>query len=138
MKYVLDASVALKWCLSEANVDNALKLRAEFETGIHDLAAPDLFPVEIAHALSKASRQRRISDDEAKAHYFNILTTPPRLFPVQRLLDRAFQLSLDLRVPVYDCLYVALAEELNCQLVTADSKAVRTFQGLPVVDLASI
>ncbi len=38
------------------------------------------------------------------------------------------EISSTLRVGVYDCLYVALAERETCQLVTADDKLVRNLQ----------
>lgn len=61
MKYVLDSSVALKWALPEPDTAEALKLRADYRNGIHDLISPDFFPLETAHALTRAERQRRIS-----------------------------------------------------------------------------
>lgn len=60
MKYVLDASVGLKWVLPEVDSDKAIKLQEDFANGIHQLLAPDTFPVEIAHALTRAERQRLI------------------------------------------------------------------------------
>ncbi len=50
MKYVLDASVAVKWVLPEPDTVNAL--RDAYRNGIHELIAPDIFPVEVAHALT--------------------------------------------------------------------------------------
>jgi predicted nucleic acid-binding protein len=138
MKLVLDASVGLKFCLPEPDVAKALQLRDEFRKGMHELYAPDIFPVEIAHALSKACRQHRISLAEAKAHYASILSDCPDIQPSLPLLERAYELALDLRTRVYDCLYVCLAEEQGCLLVTADAKAVATFQGHPVIDLAQL
>lgn len=138
MKYVLDASVALKWVLSEDHVDKALLLRREFESGVHEFIAPDIFPVEVGHALSKAHRQRRITKDEADAYYLDVLSTLPQIHASLPLLDRAYQLALDLRTRVYDCLYVALAEENGCSMVTGDQKALNTFQGFPVVDLSQL
>jgi hypothetical protein len=38
----------------------ALQLRAEYRNGIHELIAPDFFPIETAHAITRAERQRRI------------------------------------------------------------------------------
>jgi predicted nucleic acid-binding protein len=48
MIYVLDANVGLKWVLPEADSDKALQLRADFQAGVHELHAPDVFPVEVA------------------------------------------------------------------------------------------
>ena len=137
MKYVLDASIGLKWCLPESDATQALRLRDEFVHGRHELIAPDVFSVEIAHALSKALRQRRITREQAEVFYADILLTPPRLVASLPLLDRAYELALDLRARVYDCLYLALAEEHGCLFITADTRAVSGFQGFPVVDLAN-
>lgn len=43
MKYVLDASVALKWVLPEANSDKALALRDAFDRQVDELIAPHFF-----------------------------------------------------------------------------------------------
>ena len=37
-------------------------------------------------------------------------------------------ISSQARIGVYDCLYVALAEQQGCQLVTADDRLVKTLQ----------
>ena len=42
----------------------------------------------------------------------------------QPLLQRATAISSQARIGVYDCLYVALAEHENCELVTADGKLI--------------
>jgi predicted nucleic acid-binding protein len=60
MKYVLDSSVAFKWVVSEADTDKALLLRDDYRNGVHELISPDIFPVELIHALTKAERQKRI------------------------------------------------------------------------------
>lgn len=44
MKYVLDASVALKWVLPELDSDKAIRLQEAYENKVHDLVAPDTFP----------------------------------------------------------------------------------------------
>jgi predicted nucleic acid-binding protein len=52
----------------------------------------------------------------------------PLLLPCLALTPRAIDISSQLRIGVYDCLYVALAEQKKCQLVTADDKLVNTLQ----------
>ena len=58
----------------------------------------------------------------------DILTTPPRVFPFQPFLLRAIDISSAMRIGVYDCVYVALAEQEPCELVTADTTLVRALQ----------
>src|ERR1700722_12528550 len=110
MKYVLDASVALKWVLPEADADNADLLREDFRNGIHELLAPDFFPAEVAHASTRAERRGIIAKGQADPLLTDILTTAPAFHNHVPLLRRAVNLSSDERIGVYDCLYVALAE----------------------------
>ena len=60
MNYVLDASVALKWVLPEADSDKARRLRDDSRNRVRSLLVPDFFPVEIAHALTRAERKKII------------------------------------------------------------------------------
>jgi predicted nucleic acid-binding protein len=57
MKCVLDASVALKWVLTEPDSPKAHSVRDDYRKQSHELLAPDVFPVEIAHALTRAERR---------------------------------------------------------------------------------
>lgn len=38
---------------------------------------------------------------------------------------RAGEIAIDLNHPIYDCLYIALAERENCVLVSADEAAAQ-------------
>ena len=44
------------------------------------------------------------------------------------LTPRAIEIWSRMRVGVYDCLYVALAERERCELVTADDKLLKTLK----------
>jgi predicted nucleic acid-binding protein len=119
MKYVLDASVAIKWVLPEPDSSKALSLRDDFQRRIHELIAPDTLAVEVAHALTRAERRNILQPGEAAIRLSRILSFPPDLQPYLLLLPRAVELSSQMRIGVYDCLYVALAERESCQLITA-------------------
>jgi len=60
MRYVIDSSVAFKWVVPEPYSDKARQLRADYENAVHDLLAPNVFPIEVGHALTRAERQKRI------------------------------------------------------------------------------
>jgi predicted nucleic acid-binding protein len=128
MIYVLDSNVALKWVLPEANSDKAIRLRADVQAGAHALIAPEVFAVEIAHALTRAERKGDIPVGDAGVHLLNILSTAPKFHSSLALLRRAVALSSAARTGVYDCLYIALAEREACHLVTADDKLVNNLQ----------
>lgn len=127
MKYVLDASVAVKWVLPEADSAKALSLRDDYRKGIHQLLAPDIFKVEAAHALTRAERRKILLQGEAINRMVLLMQSRPLLRPFSSLLPRAMDISSQQRIGVYDCLYVALAEREQCKIVTADQRVLSLF-----------
>jgi len=140
MRYVLDSSVGFKWLVPEKDTAKALQLRNEYRVGIHDLIAPDIFPVEITHALTRAERQGRITTVTGQRLFSDLLNVLPPLFPSLPLLPRAYEISSLMRIGVYDCLYVALAEHESCNMVTADTRLLSNLgpQFPFLVDLTSL
>ena len=128
MKYIIDASVVFKWEVPEPNSDKALHLRDDYKNGVHELIAPDVLPIEVGHALTRAERQKRIPIGTAVSLLADVLQTLPALHAALPFLLRAGEISSKERVGMYDCLYVALAEHEQCELVTADDKLVRVLQ----------
>jgi predicted nucleic acid-binding protein len=128
MKYVLDASIAVKWVLTEPDSPKAIALRNDFRKQIHELLAPDIFPVEVAHALTRAERRGILKQGEAAGLLADVLSTPPDLRAYLPLLARAVDISSLMRCGVYDGLYVALAEREGCEFITADTKIVKNLQ----------
>ncbi|MBI2803743.1 MAG: type II toxin-antitoxin system VapC family toxin [Planctomycetes bacterium] len=128
MKYVLDSSVALKWVLQEAASGRAIRLLDEYAKSIHDLVAPDIFMCEVANVLAVTERQGRINQGEAAIFFLDITRQSPLIHATYPLLPRAMEISIVTRQAVYDCVYVALAELEQCELVTADDLLVRNLR----------
>lgn len=128
MRYVLDASVAPKWVLPEPDSPLAVRPRDEHLAGTHELLAPDVFPIEVAHALARAERRKIINPPDGAQRLQDVLAALPLLHRYLPLLPRAFEIASNARIGVYDCLYVALAEREGCELVTADVKLVGNLQ----------
>ena len=127
-KLVLNASVALKMIfVSEEGAPLALALRDDFKNQIHQLIAPDILPIEMGHALTRAERKGIIPKGQGLVLLDDFLTSCPVLYPYGNFLNRVMQLSSDVRIGAYDCLYVALAEEEQCQAVSADLKMTKLF-----------
>lgn len=124
MKYVIDSSVAFKWGVTEVDSAKALRLRDEARAGLHELHAPDVFLAELAHAVTRAERQGRLTPAVGKTFLHSVLTELPALHPILPLIPRAYELSSVMRRGVYDFLYVALAEREGCEFVTADDRLV--------------
>ncbi|MDB5384442.1 MAG: hypothetical protein JWM11_88 [Planctomycetaceae bacterium] len=128
--------MALKLVLPEPDVAFAVRLLDEFNAGIHDLLAPNVFPVEIAHALTRAERQSKIADPWKL--WKIIMSDCPQLLDTAPLMQRAIQISSTARIGVCDCLYVAAAEREGCDLVTADTKLIHNLPGYPIISLDSL
>lgn len=127
MRYVVDASVALKWVLKEPDSGSARRLRDDFKRSVHDLLAPDTFVAEVGHALTRAERKGIIQPPMAEAFFGDILSTPPDFHPFVLLMPRAMELSSKMRIGVYDSLYIALCEREKSQVITADQRILSVF-----------
>ena len=66
MKYVVDASVALKWVLTEIDSDKALRIRDHARQELDELIAPDFFPAECGHACFRAERRKLIGEQDGR------------------------------------------------------------------------
>jgi predicted nucleic acid-binding protein len=140
MNYVIDCSTAFKWVVAESDTPKAIRLLDDYRNAVHELAAPDLFPTEIANALLVAVRRLRIKPGEGAKLLADVLHTLPILHNATSLLPRAYEIAHSSHRSIYDCLYVALAEPENCELVTADDKLIRDVQAhFPfIIALASL
>ena len=121
MTWVVDASVAIKWVIPEILSEEAERLRA----GDDEMLAPDLLLVEVANALWRKMGNREISAMEAD-HAFALLTESGiDLRQTAPLLPRAMQVARRVHHPVYDCVYLALAEREHATFITADRRLLR-------------
>jgi predicted nucleic acid-binding protein len=82
---------------------------------ILDLAFP-----EVANAIWKQHYRGLASLDEARQFLNALLRSPVHLEPAIRLLVPAFEIAAKYHRPVYDALFVALAQDLALPGVTAD------------------
>jgi predicted nucleic acid-binding protein len=127
MRYVLDSSVAFKTLVAEQDSDKAIRLLDDFRNGICELLAPDILPIEVAHALTRAERQARITSSEGYTLWSLMMADCPQLFPSLSLMTQAYTISSQERLGIYDCLYIALAEQEGCTLVTDDARLEAVF-----------
>lgn len=119
MRFVIDASVAIKWVVPEADSIAASELIGQ------DLSAPAILPVECANALWAKMRRKELTRPQAEERLDRIIAAPISIAAADGLLTDAFDLSARLDHPIYDCLYVALAASLGVALVTADERLWR-------------
>jgi predicted nucleic acid-binding protein len=124
---VVDASVGMKWVVDEEGSDIAAALLAW-----RRLLVPDLFWIETANVLSTKVRRGELASAQAgdawhdlsQAPVLSRTATPDTVAP-------ALRLAQDIRHPVYDCVYLALAVEERCKVVTADRRFVEVVRNHP-------
>lgn len=117
---VVDASAALAALLHDGQARQLI--------GAERLHTPHLIDSEIASGLRRHVQRKQLSATEG----WNALRTWRRLavtrYPVFGLFERIWEIRENFSA--YDASYVALAETLDCALVTADSRLGNAGQGL--------
>ena len=120
MRFVVDASVAVKWLVAEEDADIADRLAASGQ----ELHAPRLLASEAANVLWRKARVGEIERAEAGAA-MALLTDMPVLWNDDETVGAdAVRLALALEHPVYDCMYLALAHRIGAAMVTANRRFV--------------
>jgi predicted nucleic acid-binding protein len=127
MNIVVDASVTAKWLFSERDSDRAAALLREIVEGRLKSLAPDILPAEIGSVLAMRVMRSLLRQEQALAEYQRFQQSCPALISNGILADQALRLALRQRHSIYDCLYLALALEAGCDLITADEKLHRAF-----------
>lgn len=133
---VVDASVVLKWALSEPGRGAALLLLDAFENRETDLLAPDTLMHEVGSALSRRCRRKQLTPAQARQAWTFLEGRRPMVPTGSGLMSEALALSEEHSLSYWDCLYLALAGRNECGLVTADRRFYRgVVRGFPFVEL---
>lgn len=114
---VVDASV-LANVVGDDGADGR-KARGEIRSA-GDVAAPDLVDVETVAVLRKRWLAGTISDRRFATAVADLEAIDLDRYPTLPLTRRAYELRAN--VTAYDAMYVALAETLGCELLTADQR----------------
>jgi predicted nucleic acid-binding protein len=141
-KVVIDASVAIKWTFPEINEQltrEAVDLLQKYTVGALRIIVADIFWAEIGNVLWKGVRRERWSRDAAR---IAAIATRSRAFPTvssSELLHDALAIAINHDRSVYDSLYLALAVQANCDLITADERLANAVAAyLPVKWLGTV
>lgn len=118
MTIVIDASVAVKWLVTEDDSNAALPLRA------FRLAAPELLLAEVASIMWKKVRQSEITPFIAQEALLVLKAIDISLTNSSKLIAKALSLACELDHSPYDMFDVALAIDRDIPLITADRRLV--------------
>jgi predicted nucleic acid-binding protein len=129
MIMIIDASVAAKWVLPEPNSDRAAALRKRE----NDFAAPSLVIAEVGKRFGKRAVRGDIGKADAAAALEAAMDHFAEVVQLNGLAARAMEIAIDLRHPIYDCFYLALAERERAPIVSADARLLSAARCLPSV-----
>jgi predicted nucleic acid-binding protein len=119
---IVDASVAIKWLVPEEGSQLANELLLQDE-----LVAPDLVAAEISNAIWKKWGRGELAG--VPPGLTDILRAFDSLEPIAPLAQRSAEIAIELDHPAYDCFYLALAEQRDEVLVTADERLLKKVSG---------
>lgn len=128
-RLVVDASVVIKWHVPEIYTDEARKLLRDDGPILH---VPDLMFTEVGNILWKKIGRQELTKNQVRMFAHIISDAPVEVHAAAPLLEAAVEIAMDTGRTVYDSLYLALAVQLNCRLVTADSKLLNSLIGGPL------
>ena len=127
MKYVVDASVAVKWYVPEVFEQEATRLLK----GRHDLHVPELILPEFSNIIWKKVRRGELSTAES-SRIINAFTQKRWTTHSHRqTLRSAYTGAEATGQTVYDWTYLALAVSLSCEFVTADERFYKAIEPTP-------
>ena len=124
IRFVVDASVAVKWLVPEIHADAARRvLNAK-----HELLAPDLIWAEVGNVIWKKWRRGEVPGHAAGDLLHDFHRYPIQTVASQTLMPAAWSIAEQYDRSFYDSVYLALAARADCPLVTADLKLYNRLQ----------
>jgi len=129
---VVDASIAIKLFIEQEDSDLAesLLLRLSGNPPAR-FAVPDLFYVECANVFWKYVQQAGFPVVQAQSSLQRLKALNLQVYPLSELVEEALDVAIAYRISVYDACYVVLSLYVQCPLITADRKLLRSLVDSP-------
>jgi predicted nucleic acid-binding protein len=127
-KYIVDASVALKWYYrkDEYDLEKADMLYQYLLSDKDILMAPELLVYEILNTLRL---KKDLDFEDIKSIISNIYQVILLLDTDKEFLEKAFKCSRELDISLYDSIYITFSEKYDAPLITADKKLLKSCDG---------
>ena len=120
MRYVIDASVALRWYLEQERHENADAVLARLVAEPVIFSVPELFAFEVFSVLHRVHPKPLEAFLEGIAP---LLSSGLLRYPMTEGIARRAARLIPLGMTGYDAIYAALAEELGAVWLTFDGRA---------------
>lgn len=133
-RFVIDASVVIPWYLEQ----NMTPISLLFLQRLEHCQAPDVISSHVSQVLWSYCQEDLLSGAVGAAalrHFRRAMNH--KITPSADLADRALEISLDLKLSPPLCLYFALAEKQEADLVTAYQPFLEAVRGTPYSSLVT-
>lgn len=124
-RLVIDANVAIKWVLPEVYSDLALSI---LDNDQDELLVPDFFFAEITNILWKRIQRKELSLEKAQENLEDIKQIDFKVFDSYDLAAQALEIAVQVNQAIYDCIYLSLAINHDCRMITADERSINAMQ----------
>ncbi|HSS48841.1 MAG TPA: type II toxin-antitoxin system VapC family toxin [Thermoanaerobaculia bacterium] len=119
VKRVLDTSVVVKWFFAEEGSDRAEIFLRELEEEVASAIVPISLYYEFCNVLW-VKRRKGLDEAAASAIWQELIRLPLEVVDGIGLLPQALAFSFRHEVSPYDAAFVVLAQEQECDFITAD------------------
>lgn len=129
---VVDASLAVKWVISEPDSDSAVALLNEWASAGKEVIAPALFTYEATNVIYRRVVQKLLTYEEAAQSLTDLFAIDISFDSshYEGISTQAMVLAHRFHLPaVYDAHYLALALRENCEYWTADTRLWNAVKG---------
>lgn len=122
-EYVIDASIVAQRLIRDTYTENARRLFKNL-TAADVFYVPEFCLLECVNVTWKQVRFHEMPQSTAHILIADLILLPFRIIPIEEenLLTRALQIGVEHKLPIYDSVYIALAEKYTYPLITADAR----------------
>lgn len=120
-RIVVDASVALKWFLSDEQFGQAaLSLLDKYVSFELEIIAPSLLSYEVLNGLSIAQQRGRVETEKTVMAFEGFVELEIAKKNIFSIYNKIIHFSKSFNLSIYDASYLGVADEEGIDLVTAD------------------
>ena len=134
-RYVIDASVAVKWFCEEPGREAALEISRNAKLGNIGVYAPNLLMYEVGNVLWKG---KKFNAEELQRALLSLSETNMKFFDLERdTIETAALFTATYDITFYDASYAALAYKFGIPLISENPKDHNKVKEIEVRSLAS-
>jgi predicted nucleic acid-binding protein len=130
-RYVVDANIVIQRFIVEQDTPQVKVLFDQMLSGT-ELIVPEFCRLECSNVLWKQVRFQGMPADVAEGLLVQLIALPLTVMAIQHLMPRSLKIGLQYELAIYDSIYIAMAERLDCALITIDRRQANAARSLGV------